>query len=95
MAERKVKVIRDSLTPKLVHEVRSFHELTIFYRYFVKYLSTLVIPLNEVVKKSVRFKWREEHELTFSILKEKLCLAPILALHDFMKTFEIECDESR
>jgi hypothetical protein len=58
----------------------------------VKDLSTLVTPLNEDVKKSVRLKWEVEQELTLILLKEKLCFALILALPEFTKAFEIECN---
>ncbi|CAJ2636512.1 unnamed protein product [Trifolium pratense] len=61
---------------------------------FVKDFSTLVAPLNEIVKKEVGFKCGEKQEQAFAALKEKLIEAPILALPNFSKSFEIECDAS-
>jgi hypothetical protein len=60
----------------------------------MKDFNTIVAPLNEVVKKSIGFKWRGTR-IGFYSLKEKLCFAPVLALPDFTKAFEIECDLSR
>ena len=93
--EEKVKAIKEWPIPKSITEVRSFHGLASFYRRFVKDFNTLAAPLTEIVKKFVGFKWGSEQGRAFIEIKERLCGAPLLALSDFSKTFEIECDASR
>ena len=55
MDPEKVKAIQEWPTPKSVGDIRSFHGLASFYRRFVPNFSTIVSPLNELVKKNVAF----------------------------------------
>ena len=50
--------------------------------------------MTKIIKKSVGFKWGEEQESAFSLLKLKLISALLLSLPNFNKAFEIECDAS-
>uniref|UniRef100_A0A7N2M5G4 Reverse transcriptase n=1 Tax=Quercus lobata TaxID=97700 RepID=A0A7N2M5G4_QUELO len=89
--EEKVRAIQDWPSPTSVGNVRSFHGLASFYRRFVKDFSSLAAPLTEVIKKNVGFRWGEEQEKAFQLIKEKLTNAPLLSLPNFSK---IECDAS-
>ena len=88
----KVKAIQDWPTPKNISEVRSFHGLAHFYTRFVRNFSTLVVPLNEIVRKNVVFKWGDQQHEALTTLKEKLTNVHVLALPNFAKSFELECD---
>ena len=89
MDKAKVKVIQECPTPKSITEVRSFHDLASHYRRFVKDFSTITSSLIEIIKKFIGFKWGEEQESAFSLLKSKIIWAPLLFLPDFNKAFEI------
>ncbi|RDX98339.1 hypothetical protein CR513_18750, partial [Mucuna pruriens] len=56
-------------------------------------LSTCYPTLVQFLKK-VGFQWEKSQERAFQALKERLTNAPILALPNFNKSFDLECDAS-
>jgi hypothetical protein len=80
--------------PQTLSQVQSFLGLVGFYYRFVKDFNTIVVPLNELIKKGVSFSFGTRQENTFDMLKDKLTHAPPLQLSDFNKTFKLECDAS-
>ena len=56
--------------------------------------STIAAPLTEITKKHHPFTWEKAQEKAFNALKEHLTQSPVLALPDFNRPFEVECDAS-
>ena len=90
----KNKTITEWLIPKNVIEVRSFLGLAGYYRKYVENFSKVARPMFELLKKGIRFQRCDRHIVAFEELKKKLTAAPILAIPDSNKAFEVYCDAS-
>jgi transposase InsO family protein len=88
------KVVNFS-APKDKKQVQSFLSLTSFYRKFIHNYAQIAKPIQDlVVADSSKFKWSQEAEDSFKLLKNKLTTAPVLAFADFSKQFILSTDAS-
>lgn len=72
----KVAAIRDWPVPHTIAEIRSFHGLTSFYRWFVAHFSTIMAPVTECMK-GARFAWTQQESEAFELIMDKLTSACI------------------
>ena len=95
MDPEKVRVILEWPSLRSATEVRSFHGLVSFYRKFIKNFSGICAPLTETIKGDRKeFNWTTLATRSFELLKKKVIEQLVLALPDFNKVFQVDCDVS-
>jgi hypothetical protein len=60
------------------------------YRKFVQHFGIIYRPLTDLLKKQTPFIWTSKHAQAFVTLKQALTSAPVLALPDFTKQFQLQ-----
>ncbi|GJX45562.1 putative reverse transcriptase domain-containing protein [Tanacetum coccineum] len=90
----KIEAIRSWAALTTPTEVRQFHGLAGYYRRFIEGFSLISKPLTKLTQKNKKYKWGNEEEESFQTLKQKLCIAPILALPQGTKDLVVYCDAS-
>lgn len=89
----RVRAIVEFPSPKNVKGVRSILGMFEWYRRFIENFSIKAAPITDLLKNpNGKFKWTEEAESAFNVLKKALTSAPILATPDFNLKFTIQTD---
>lgn len=80
--------------PTNVDDVRRFVAFCNYYRKFVPKFAGIAKPLNDLLKKNVKFEWSDKCQKAFEELKAHLLSPQILRYPDFSKEFTITTDAS-
>ena len=76
--EKKVEAMKNTPAPENQHQLRSFLGMVNYHAKFVSNYSTVVHPLNDLLRHNVKWKWTKKENDAFCALKSKLSTAPVL-----------------
>ncbi|CAG8572991.1 15262_t:CDS:2 [Dentiscutata erythropus] len=91
---RKVEKVRNFPAPTNLQQLCGFIGLALYYQKFIANFASIACPLHHLLKKDVKYKWKQEQEDAFKQLKSHFTEASILRYPDFDKTFIIHTDAS-
>jgi hypothetical protein len=92
---KKIDKVKEWPKPRTVREVRQFMGLVNYYRRFVQDLSKIGRPLYALTKEGTTFKWGEDCETAFQLIKELLCSTQVMSYPNFNKPFRLTTDASK
>ena len=94
MDPAKIAIIVNLPPPTSVRQLRTTLGHTGYYRKFIKGYAQITTPMEQQLKKYIKFEWTPECQASLDILKEKMVTAPILVLPDWNKEFHVHVDAS-
>ena len=90
----KIEAIEKLPPPSSVKGIRSFLGHVGFYRRFIEDFSQIAKPLSNLLVQGIPFEFDSQCLKAFTVLKDKLILAPIVVAPDWYFPFELMCDAS-
>lgn len=90
----KIKIILDLKPPVNQKQIKIFLRHTGYYRKFIRHYSDITFPMDELLRKEIEFRWSQDYQESFEILKTKLVEAPILKFPDRSRKFHVHVDAS-
>ena len=75
-------------------ELKSFLGLSNYFRDYVKDYGSITAPLNDLLRKSTKYEWKDNHKSAFNSIKLALTSAPVLAFPEYSLPFEVPTDAS-
>lgn len=91
---QRVAAIEQYPAPTNLKQLRRGLGLFSFYRSFIRKFAEIAHPMMRLLRKDTPWKWTEECDRAFNILKKKLITPPILAYPDVNKDYILDCDAS-
>ena len=83
----KLESIWNMPKPRSPKEIKQFLGLTVYYRRFVPRFSDISGPLTKLLAHDCEFNWNNQCDIAFQMLKDALCLAPILKYPNTSKPY--------
>ena len=88
----KIRTIKEVPVPKNIQELRSFLGLLNYYGRFISNLSSLIHPLNELLRRDAPWKWSKQCASTFESAKAKIVASNVLVHYDpSLPMHRLEC----
>ena len=88
IAPFKVEAIMKWPEPTNVTKVRSFLSAVQYWRRFIANFSIIASPLHALTSVKQDFQWGGKQQKSFDTLKEKINMAPVLALPELQQPFD-------
>ena len=87
--------IKRMFPPKTPKKVKQFLGLIGYYRKFVPRFSDIARPCNALTKKNIEFRWTQQCQDSFELLKNSLMTDPILTYPDPRLPYVLFTDASK
>ena len=81
--------------PRSPKEIKQFLGLTGYYRKFILRFADMARPLTKLLAHDCEFKWTNQCDNSFQMLKDTLCSAPKLKYPDTNKSYTLYTDASK